>query len=184
MPIKPGTYVSRIKDIGGIKDRCKLSDDWPGCWIWAGACSKGRPNANVVIDGRRTSHGVVKLAWYYAHGETHPPAGLKPCRKMTCHALCVNPAHQSLVTHGECVALALATPSVKRQESQRRNAAHMAAFFRKLTDAQIADILESTESQRSLAKKHGVSLSTVSDIKRGRRHHQTVPGSSVFTWRP
>jgi hypothetical protein len=113
-----------------------------GCWIWTGCRdSKGY--------GRINHTGAHRISWALFRGAI--PVGLHVLHKCDT-PLCVNPEHLFLGTHRDNVA-----DMVKKGRHTCR-----------VTPEQIHEIRTSSESERDLGLKLGISRGTVGDIRRGK----------------
>ena len=110
------------------------------CWVWLGSTANGYPR--VTRDGRTV--GAHRLVYEETHGPI--PDGLQLdhlCRVK----LCVNPDHVEPVTCAENIHRGRAT---------------------KLTTRKVAAIRRSGGTNAAVAKRHGVSATTVSLLRNGR----------------
>lgn len=130
-----------------------------GCWLWAGAidhygygqmCPKRRRNDKSF---ETKAH---RASWALHFGQI--PAGM-----LVCHAcdvrLCVNPDHLFLGSVAE---------NNRDARSKSRHIHGERHPFAKLTSIDVGEIRTSTLPGRTLARKFGLSESTVSQI----RHHK------------
>lgn len=113
------------------------------CWVWSGCISEnGYPRAGVVAScGSQMAH---RIFWERDNGPV--PAGLDLdhlCRNRAC----VNPVHLEPVT---------------RSQNLRRSPL---VGKRKLSPAQVLEIRGSTASGPELAKRFGVSRTTICQIR-------------------
>ena len=142
------------------------------CLIWQGYRTK-KGNVPCVSykheDGRRTVIGV--------RGLLTSLLAERPIRKgyyrSTCgNALCINPAHTiytSALQHSQHMARrAKAQPAkdaIRRQKIANAQRARIG-----VTDEQVHLIMHSNESTAAVARQIGVSKTTVSNYRRGKRH--------------
>ena len=75
---------------------------------------------------------------------------------------CVNPEHLTLGTHKE-------NAQDRVNKGRNRNQNGINNNMSKLTDKEIIEILKDKGSQKTIAKKYGISQQYVSDIKNGKR---------------
>lgn len=115
------------------------------CWEWLGH-RKRHGYGQFSYAGRRTGSAHV-YSYELHHGQV--PEGMEVLHSCD-HPPCVNPAHLSAGTHAENMG----------QMADRKR------WPRKLTDAQMAEIRDSPEIQKVLAKRYGISQGYVSAIKR------------------
>lgn len=130
--------------------RSVLPEPSCGCWLWVGAVgSEGY--GQIYYEGRLWR--APRLSWVRARGKI--PPGLQVCHKCDVR-LCVNPAHLFLGTHAENMADA-ANKGRKPRGSGNHNA--------KVTEGAVLAIRASKESQTVLAKRYGVGVWTISQIR-------------------
>ncbi len=133
-----------------------------GCWLWTAQCQSngyGRFAAGREADGSYQS--------VYAHRFAYERfVGPIPESMFVCHTCdmpsCVNPAH-----------LFLGTPAANMADKVKKGRQHRPRG-RNNTQAKISEdealqIRASSELQRVIAKRFGISQSQVSNIKRGQR---------------
>jgi DNA-binding CsgD family transcriptional regulator len=146
------------------------------CWIWTGY----RNNKGYG----RIGHLLEKVYVHRLSYELH--YGSIPKRLNVCHRCdvpaCVNPQHLFLVTQMD---------NMRDCASKGRNGAHQRPDrvlrgerhgMSKLTDAQRIEVMDRIRSGMtciSIARAFGVSASTVSLLKRGKRHCPVKPTSEV-----
>lgn len=129
-----------------------------GCWLWqAGKYVKGYGMFNVGRnDGRQHTEYAHRIAYVLAKGDI--PQGLVVMHSCDTPA-CVNPAHLSLGTQGDNIRDGVSRGRYSVPRLPRR----------KLTDAQVHEIRQSSERGCRLAPRFGVSTALVSMIRRGSR---------------
>lgn len=137
-----GQHVPYIVGHQNRKSRQRYVIDENGCWVWQGAMNKnGYGLCQSSLLGRVIA--AHRVYWERRHGPA--PDGLDLdhlCRNRAC----VNPDHLEPVTH---------------RENVRRGARC------RLTLAQARKIKLSTEPLKIVAERFGVSMSMVSQIRRG-----------------
>lgn len=129
-----------------------------GCWLWTGGTTNGYGELSKDGVSQRTN----RLSWEIHFGK--PPSHLHVCH--TCdNPLCVNPRH-----------LFLGTDLDNNRDMRAKNRGSTPPLHKgqthpnaKITDAQAAEIRESTLSATSLASRYGISLSQAFNIKAGRQ---------------
>lgn len=136
-----------------------------GCWLWqAGKYAKGYGMFSLgqYANGKQHVEYAHRVAHVIAKGDI--PEG--QVVRHTCDVpACVNPDHLVLGTQGDNVQDAAS--------KGHYNVPHRAGS-RKLTDAQVEEILTSSERGARLAERFGVSKTAISLIRNGkRRQHST-----------
>jgi hypothetical protein len=134
-----------------------------GCWMWqAGTYHHGY--GQFMLARTRTAQRNTyahRIAYVLAHGDI--PEGAVVMHSCDVRG-CVNPAHLSLGTQGDNV----------------RDAAHKGRYsvakpsLRRITDAQVVDILASTETLAVLAARYGVSVPCIHKIRNGSRRRKAA----------
>lgn len=128
-----------------ILERIKVTSS--GCWEWQGATnSKGYgqvwcSNTGKVVYCHRVMSNAPKCSTVL-HSCDNP--------------LCCNPEH-----------LSIGTPKENSADMVNKGRSHKGY---KLSDEDVMAIMESSESNVSLARTYGVSQQTICDIRKGRRH--------------
>ena len=139
----------------------KVAKQPDGCWIWQAAI---RPNGYGHLAASRRGIPPLKahrVAYELTYGPI--PAGMLVCHTCDVRACC-NPAHLFLGTQRDNN-----LDKVRKGRESRPNA--------KLTPAQVKAIrerLRAGESQRAIAREHGLDPSTISNIAT-RKHWRRVP---------
>lgn len=132
-----------------------------GCWLWqAGKFPRGYGMVNLGRDmrGKQRTTYAHRVAYLLAHGEPIE-AGLVVMH--TCDVpACVNPAHLRLGTQGDNVADAARKGHYNGPKLRG---------VRKLTDAQVAEIRQSTDRSVRLAERFHVTTSCICQIRNGLR---------------
>jgi hypothetical protein len=188
MPHPHGAYLGGIRTVEDLRKRCRL-DGLTKCWHWGLAMVQGSPSVHFKAPdtGLRVKMRGRSAALYLLRGQSLP-AGHMAWAKVDCRSDdCVNPDHcrsGTKVQWGQC----LGESGVLRGKPHRLIAARKAAKVRwgdkMLTPEQRREIRESTESTYAMAARFGVSQFTAWCARTGRYGQDTMPGSSVFTWRP
>lgn len=126
-----------------------------GCWLWT------RDTSNTYGYGRFKMPGRYAVAHRVAYESVRGPIGSGLDLDHLCRVRhCINPAHLEPVTKAENVRRGLVG------QGEMRGERHGSA---KLSDAQAAEIIASTESAATLAKRFGVHQSLISRIRSGKR---------------
>ena len=140
-----------------MRDRIVEDGD---CWRWTGSVT-ARRHPQVSLDGRPVL--ARRAAWALAHGPI--PAGR--ILRNTCGLwLCVHPDHARLTTYkgvaDECAGLGLMAGKLRAARiAQTQRAAG------KVTAEMAREIRTSDESCRTLARRHGISVTWAHRIRRG-----------------
>lgn len=165
--------MSGIRTFLDLKDRCRVNEE-TGCWEWGlGKSGNGQACAWIPLLQRRGSLGVLICA--LSTGKGPAPGVVWHCTCTTPD--CARPAHREAGTRStQMLAANLArSPMTVAKITKAKRAKS------RLTDAQAAEIRESTEVNRVLAERYGISMSYASMIKRGEvRRRAIVRVSSVF----
>lgn len=130
----------------------------PSCWLWtAGKFANGY--GMFMVERRATTQinmQAHRIAYVLAKGAI-------PQGKVVMHTCdvraCVNPAHLVLGDQADNV----------RDAAAKGRYCGARPTIQKISDAQVRDILESTETIYTLAKRHGITPPYVSLIRRGLR---------------
>jgi hypothetical protein len=141
----------------------RFDDKWTpepfsGCWLWTGGMMKTGYGGFAVDRRINRAH---RVAWMLYKGTI-------PKGKLVLHSCdircCVTPAHLFLGSHADNSHDAIAKGRFTMPPMARGERNGMS----KLTKSQVVEILASMESSRRLAKRFGVSQSTVAQIRTGR----------------
>lgn len=136
-------------------ERC-VEDSATGCWNWTGprfvrggyACITCRPAGIAVMRAHR-------VAWQMKHG---PIARDQHVLHRCDNRICVKPEHLFLGDQASNMDDKVAKGRQDRGESHGMH---------KLTEEQAKEIIRDTRYMREIAADYGVSIMTISDIKRG-----------------
>lgn len=148
------------------------------CWIWtSGFSGSGQPMMRVNGERRTVRSAVMQ----FIKRDPTPP-GSVASNECECSA-CVNPKHAVNITKTKMLARSM------RNTNQELRAAKIAAGHarnRKLSDEQVAMILESDRTQQSLADELGVHISLISHYRcrksvRARQHNNPFAGLGART---
>lgn len=155
-----GIYIRKIKPIE--------SRFWPKvtktatCWLWTGGKS-GFGHGTILNSGYlkespyRSNVFAHRVSYQMAYGPI--PSGL--CVLHSCDVpSCVNPSHLFLGTKLD---------NMQDMRAKGRDKLGLELPQTKLTNIEVAEIRESSETQRALAKKYGVSQPLICAIKKGNR---------------
>jgi hypothetical protein len=179
MPVKHGAYLGSVRCIDSLRDSCVIG--LGGCWHLRSP--RGKPMTIAAACHQVWVHGIGKIsatkaAWLLKHGKS-PAAGLIVFRACESYD-CVNPSHLRCGTRQECGEHLTATGRLKGKSRSLAANRQGARSRRKLTDEQASLIRSSDESARVMAARFGLSMTTINDIRRGRRYRDLVSGASVF----
>lgn len=179
MSHRDGVYLGRCIDLEGIKARCSIDGE---CWIWKGALSHGKPNVQIVMDGKRWATSAKRVATIFAGRNAHKRFAVA---KDSCPnpQLCVNPDHQKLITINQLRQNHKPNPVTT---AKRRTVGMKCALarFAKITPEQAEEIRRrADEGRKKLAEEYGLTTQAVRDIILGKSWKTAAPGRSVFEWR-
>lgn len=138
------------------------ADDARDCREWAGAhTTNGHPT--VRHGGKQVL--ARRLAYELAIGPVRTRHVLTPrCGNRSC----INPAHQVQRSNRQHLQAMATAPRTSEFARRAKIAAHQRDKAAKLTPAMVAEILTSTEPQRTLAAQYGVNKTMISRIRTGR----------------
>lgn len=160
---RPGHYCSRACLFGRTpleRFESGYVVDANGCWIWKKAKNERGYGRFSASDGRTVL--AHRHSWELTHGPI--PDGLFACHKCDVPS-CVNPDHLFLGTAADNAADKVAKG---RQSRAFVNAGERHPMHR-LTVAQVREInSEPTTPRIELAKRYGVTVSTIKAIRYGR----------------
>ena len=122
------------------------------CDIWLSTQTSSGYGRMSVDNTQCFAH---RLAWMYEHGDI--PDGMLVCHKCD-NPLCVNPQHLFLGTTQE---------NTGDRQAKGRQANGERQHLAKLTASDVIAIRASGKLLRELAAEYGVSIATVSHVKRG-----------------
>lgn len=165
---------SETGDLERIKGRCRI-DEITGCWVWTGAMSGGLTPAIHAMDyrrGRMVTQTGQRAAWQAAKGRALP----KRWRVWrTCaNSACLNPVHLmagSMKAYGEHI---VSTGRFRGSESRRLANIASGVKMRKISDAQVLEVMISGETLEVAAARLGVAKSTVARYRRGERRSSSA----------
>jgi hypothetical protein len=127
--------------------------DLSSCWEWTG-------NKNRDGYGRIPYHNksmrAHRMAWIFAHGDI--PKGMFVCHHCD-NPACVNPSHLFLGTQKD---------NIKDRDFKNRQSRQVGELSpsHKLNKQNVLEIRSSSESERKLGAKFGVSHTVIGQIKR------------------
>ena len=127
-----------------------------GCWLWTAYVSTAG-YGTIQIDAR--NHILAHRASWEIHRGAIPD-GMRVCHKCDVRC-CVNPSHLFLGTQSDNIRDAVQKGRFTGPRGERQ-------WLAKLAIETVREIKLSKEAGRALAKRIGVSFSTISDIRRGR----------------
>jgi len=175
-----------MKTLKELKDRC-IIDSETGCWIWKGAVSKGNaatcglegyptiygPNYNKDPSGKTMGVQPGRRVAFQIKHKRAIAEGMRITKRPECSHLCVNPDHmaeQDVKAHGEEIAKSGKWKGVPaRIIANRTNPAGIRS--RGLTPEQVAEVLASTEKHTVIARRLGVSVHPVFNVRSGKSRY-------------
>lgn len=137
-----------------------------GCWIWH-ACKDKAGYGRILVD--RVNEKATRVGWRLLCGPI--PDGMKVLHKCDVKA-CVNPDHLYLGTSADNTRDLMAHGNPKWPEA-RYGEANPAAKLTQKQVGEIRDAIEGGHSQRSIAKRFGVSPETIRFIRLGKTWRDT-----------
>lgn len=135
-------------------ERKFIPEPFSGCWLWSGGLIDGRYGMFTVNNKPCRAH---RIAWQLYRGSI--PNGVNVLHRCDT-PICVNPDHLFLGTQ---------TDNNIDRDSKNRQAIGEKNGRSKLTAEQVAEIITSIETCRTLAERYGVCNQQISKIKRGLR---------------
>lgn len=132
------------------------------CWEWTGALQPNAPTP-VMRYGHRTSQVRRFIAQAQGKSLDGKVATCK-CR----NELCVNPEHVIVVTRKRLQELLAKEHKHQANPVRMKKLADKARLKSKLNPEQVEEIRNADGSQRSIARRYGITQAAVSSIKRGR----------------
>ena len=180
MSTKDGDYLGGIRTLEDIRKRCWVSEC--GCWVWRMGLSHGRPNASVIVNGKRRSVLVRRHALTLSGKHVFDHLCVVPGDSCEHKDLCVNPRHMRVVTLDEVRRSTVTEETRARLRSnglRQRN-----RKLSKLSADQVKQILSRRDEKREeLAKEFGVCRATIYNILGGHcwKDVAGIPINSVFS---
>lgn len=130
---------------------------WSGCWIWMASIDRqGYGTHYLRANGKRLAR-VAAHRYMYEQANGKIAAGMVICHRCDVPA-CVNPEHLFIGTHADNVA-----DKVKK----RRHRFGERTPSSKLTEEQVREIIASKDTLSNLARRYGVTLCPIREIKLG-----------------
>lgn len=173
---RKGADCGGIKTLEDLRQRCVI-DEEAGCWLYG---KRNKSDAMFWIPALQRHVTSGQALCFLSTGKTLQKG--KVWRRICGCDKCINPKHRKEMTRAENTAEnnKLHTPAMRR----KRGLAGSARFL-KLTDAQVADIVNSEGKCQDKADEHGVHRAYVAALRRnGGRASSIAPTASVFAWRP
>lgn len=131
-----------------------------GCWLWTGACgSSGYPQMTVA-DEKTGKRKTIRLNRYMCAGINDVSPNLSALHKCDVK-ICVNPDHLYFGDQKQNV-----RDAIERNRWPDRRGEN--SKLNKITWEDAELIRSSSDTNRNLAKKYGISNGRVSDIKTGK----------------
>lgn len=174
MSVKSGSHIGGIRDLEDLRQRSRI-DDETGCWVVQAGRSRGRVCLWLAV-AQCSLPLTTAMSWLMTgKGPTDGKLWIPTCGNKACG----NPAHRKLGSRGQLAKLVRPrlepAQRAKIQRSHLRRSPHY-------SPERHAEILASSETGRELAKRLGMSPSTVSRVRRGETWSAAMVGSSVFTF--
>ena len=177
-----GTYLGGIRDLAELRNRCRMEGD---CWVWGGGLSRGKPSINLSLpDGTRTSKAGRRVGVLLSGVTIKPGHVVWQSPKCDEH-LCVNPAHAAIGTRSGALLEHERRYGWKKAVHHARAGARLVALCAKVTPDQVEEIIVSTEKRTVIAKKYGICVAQVYNIRSRKAWRGPIAAvnNSVFSWR-
>lgn len=152
-------FRKRLSQFASLADRFNdqhIPVTETGCWLWTGRMTA---NGYGTISDNYRSKSAHRVSYELHHGPV--PDGAVVCHKCDVKA-CVNPSHLYAGTHKENYADARNRGRLRPRRGETNPRA-------KLTREQVLEIRASSEMGTELARRFGLSKSTVCQIRKGLR---------------
>lgn len=177
MSHKHGTYLGSVRTIDDVRDRCVI-DQETQCWhLRMRLTGKPAPQGRTP---RLYLYGIggvsaTRAVWELVHGKPMPN-GRRAVHKCQSHDCC-NPEHIRAMIHSDaqryivgkwCDMSPARKASLRKLQLQRR----------RLSLEQLAEIRHSAESSASIARKFGVSTTTIWAVRAGKTYRDAGCGPS------
>ena len=135
------------------------SSSLDGCWLWTGAKSPLGYGKFYLPDGTTQAH---RFSWTLVNGPV--PHGMYICHHCD-NPPCVNPNHLFIGDHYDN----MADMSIKGRSQHGEK-----QWNSKLSASDVIEIFKSTDLQRTVAERYGITQGTVSSIKSGAKWKRVV----------
>lgn len=129
-----------------------------GCWLWEGPINQ-HGYAKARMGGSRSSPKVFVHRWIHERTTGKIPNGLFVCHKCDVPS-CVNPGHLFVGTNKD---------NVLDMNRKGRQSVGEHRPMSKLTEQNIKDIRDSTDTLRALGERFGVAHSVIARIKQRKK---------------
>lgn len=173
-----GKKYGGIRTVEDIRERCFV-DEESGCWHWRGGGKvSGSPSMWLPDLGRSST--MSQALCITTKGR---PLKENEYFRWKCKTpYCGNPEHN------KCVTLS----TLRKEQAGKRVSAYRSKISKTMrdrsviTDEQIAELRESSDTAAELAKRYGISRSYVNKLRASVRRLplDVAPNASVFHWRP
>lgn len=176
MSIKYGQDLGGVRDIDGLKRRCRV-DDETGCWVYPSK-AKGTRSPSVYVASIRLTMPLGAAVGFLTTGK-RLEKGM--CWAVTCdNTKCGNPDHRKLMKNGGG-AIMKKKHGITRSVAYRLKHGAAMAKFRKLTDEQVMEIRAADRSvqHKVLAERYGVHESWIGKLRTGAK--QATVGAGMFS---
>ena len=184
--------VQAARQLSDLVQTCVIpepDDLAASCWLWKGGLStpsrpgQSTPTAWYHVEQRAIP--AARLAWMLA-GLPIPPGHLVMRYRPRCdNPLCINPLHAVTGSLTESLRQRKGWKPPKEFGERLRAKTERSTTPLEKVRAIEAD-LDAGEPRRVVAKRHGVSVGTVQNIRAGKHPHSSRKArpASVFTWEP
>ncbi len=142
-----------------------------GCHLWTGRVEKsGYGRIEKKIKGKKHRFRAHRIAWEQVNGPI--PEGMFICHRCDVRS-CVNPGHLFIGTHEDNMADMVRKGRSASSLGISKNSG-LANGRVKLTEEQIRLIRDDVRMQKVIAGEYGITQSTVSKIKLGKRWDKLI----------
>jgi hypothetical protein len=147
-------------------ERRFIPEPMSGCWLWTGAMVRGTGYGSFRVVQSGVVMGAHRAAWTLYRGQI--PAGMQVCHRCD-NRLCVNPDHLFVGTAFDNMADAARKGRMKwKTDASMRNLKRGEDHHSTpLTDDDVRAIRSSELSGVELARRYGITPTSLSRIRRG-----------------
>ena len=157
-----------MRTIEEVKGFCRV-DDITGCWVWAGAIDRGVPKIYApdwsAHNGAMKTQTGQRAVWHITNRRFIPKGWrvYSTCRT----ACCLNPQHLKAASNAQWGRDRAATGELKGNIKVRTHVRKLGQARSELTHETYIEVMTSTEKGVDIAKRLGITESTVSKARTG-----------------